>query len=244
MPYLIIIAIILILGALLKLPVVKGMIGEWIVRIAIGRNSSNPEKPKRIINNLLLEISPERTSQIDHVVINSAGVFVIETKNYSGRIYGSDPQQNWTQVLNYGRVKNHFYSPIKQNQTHVYAIHQLLPHGTPIIPLVVFVKGNVKYIQSENVYTVWGLVKKLKKAKEKKIAPEQIDVIYNTLIQQNKSKTIRNSQHVKNIEKMKNNIENGICPRCGNTLVLRHGKSGDFMGCSNYPSCRFTKKVE
>jgi len=33
------------------------------------------------------------------------------------------------------------------------------------------------------------------------------------------------------------------CPRCGGNLVVRSGRFGDFIGCSNYPKCKFTKKI-
>lgn len=190
----------------------------------------------------MLEITPGKTSQVDHVVINPNGVFVIETKNYSGRIYGNESQLNWTQVLNYGKVKNHFYSPIKQNQTHVYAIQEIIKQDVPIYTVVVFVKGNIQYIQSPNVYTVWGLLQKLKEPSVKTISREQMELIYDTLLKHNRRNTISNAEHINNIEMMKNNITNKICPRCGSQLVLRHGKYGNFMGCSRYPQCRFIKK--
>lgn len=34
------------------------------------------------------------------------------------------------------------------------------------------------------------------------------------------------------------------CDLCGGMLVLRRGIYGRFLGCSNYPNCRFTKKVK
>lgn len=34
-----------------------------------------------------------------------------------------------------------------------------------------------------------------------------------------------------------------ICPYCKTELVARKGKYGDFYGCSNYPKCKFTKKM-
>lgn len=53
-------------------------------------------------------------------------------------------------------------------------------------------------------------------------------------------------QHVKNIyTKINYNKElenNMICPRCGNELVERNGKYGKFIGCSNFPKCRYIKK--
>lgn len=35
-------------------------------------------------------------------------------------------------------------------------------------------------------------------------------------------------------------VKKDVCPKCGDKLVKRHGKYGDFIGCSNYPKCRYT----
>ncbi|MCK9198511.1 MAG: topoisomerase DNA-binding C4 zinc finger domain-containing protein [Bacteroidales bacterium] len=45
---------------------------------------------------------------------------------------------------------------------------------------------------------------------------------------------------------IKNNTEpqKEACPRCGGFLKKRNGKFGDFYGCSNYPRCDFTKKID
>jgi ssDNA-binding Zn-finger/Zn-ribbon topoisomerase 1 len=34
------------------------------------------------------------------------------------------------------------------------------------------------------------------------------------------------------------------CPKCGGKLVERKGKYGDFLGCYNYPKCRYTEKLD
>ena len=36
----------------------------------------------------------------------------------------------------------------------------------------------------------------------------------------------------------------GVCPLCGSPLVLRHGKYGDFYGCSSYPKCKFKSSIK
>ncbi|MDR1722016.1 MAG: DNA topoisomerase I [Methanobrevibacter sp.] len=36
----------------------------------------------------------------------------------------------------------------------------------------------------------------------------------------------------------------GECPECGSDLLKRHGRYGDFVGCSNFPNCRFTSSLE
>ena len=34
----------------------------------------------------------------------------------------------------------------------------------------------------------------------------------------------------------------GVCPLCGGKLIMRNGKYGRFIGCSNYPKCKYTEK--
>lgn len=34
-----------------------------------------------------------------------------------------------------------------------------------------------------------------------------------------------------------------VCPKCGAPLVMKFGKNGNFLGCSAYPECSFTKKI-
>ncbi len=63
-------------------------------------------------------------SQIDHLVVSQFGIFVIETKNYTGWIFGSPERKHWTQVV-YSE-KNKLYNPIKQNWGHIYALSDFL----------------------------------------------------------------------------------------------------------------------
>ena len=50
--------------------------------------------------------------------------------------------------------------------------------------------------------------------------------------------------HIRNVQTVQQNrdmaIANGKCPKCGGNLVERKGRYGSFLGCSNYPRCRFT----
>ena len=107
------------------------------------------ENERYVINNLTLE-HDGKSSQIDHIVINPRGIFVLETKNYSGQIYGNENQQEWTQVLSYGKVKNKLYNPLKQNATHIYNVKRIVGN-LPIRSLVVFVQDNTQNIDAPNV---------------------------------------------------------------------------------------------
>jgi len=67
----------------------------------------------------------DSTSEIDVLVAHKKGIYVIESKNYSGWIFGSDNQQQWTQMLN-KNTKERFYNPIRQNKTHIKALSEYL----------------------------------------------------------------------------------------------------------------------
>ena len=51
------------------------------------------------MNNVILEVEYGNTTQIDHILINEYGVFVIETKNYKGVVYGTEGKNYWKQYL-------------------------------------------------------------------------------------------------------------------------------------------------
>ena len=47
---------------------------------------------------------------------------------------------------------------------------------------------------------------------------------------------------IKQKQRDTNNNKDNKCPLCGGNLVERKGKYGYFIGCSNYPKCKYTKK--
>ena len=49
---------------------------------------------------------------------------------------------------------------------------------------------------------------------------------------------------LKNMEKKAPVSTGEICPECGNDLVIRKGKYGEFVACSNYPNCKYIKKEQ
>lgn len=76
-------------------------------------------------------------SEIDVCWVTQKGVFVIESKNYSGWIFGDDEQANWTVTFPNGSKKR-FYNPVKQNKTHVKWLRNELGEDVPLFPVVAF----------------------------------------------------------------------------------------------------------
>lgn len=102
--------------------VLQGEAGEAIVQKHYCQHFSNQKTV--MINNCTLRMKNGHTTQIDHVLISEYGVFVIETKNYSGLIFGDEYQKKWTVCI--GKQKHQFQNPIHQNFLHVKTIQQLL----------------------------------------------------------------------------------------------------------------------
>ena len=73
-------------------------------------------KEYHVIDNVLLQ-KKKGSTQLDHVIVCPFGIFIIETKNHKGMIFGDSYGQVWTQVLRNGHFK--MYSPVLQNQGHI-----------------------------------------------------------------------------------------------------------------------------
>src|SRR6267143_1221184 len=76
------------------------------------------------------------TTQIDHLLISPFGLFVIETKNIAGWIFGSKDQHKWSQSL-YGKTFS-FQNPLMQNYRHTKCLADYLDIDHSIIHPIVF----------------------------------------------------------------------------------------------------------
>lgn len=76
--------------------------------------------------------------QVDCMVVDESGIYVFESKDYVGWIYAHGNRVHWTQVSGYGKNKHQFYSPVRQNETHIAAVRTIVGETIPIYSVVVF----------------------------------------------------------------------------------------------------------
>ena len=239
------IVIILVIALYVYRPKIKGRIGEKIVssrlKISLPDNYS-------ILNDQIYRTNYGST-QIDHIVVSQYGIFVIETKNYKGWIFGNENSEKWTQNI-YGH-KFTLTNPIKQNRSHVRVIQKILSDigKFPIISIVAFSSSASLNITTYNTHVVYwsDLSTTIEQYRTIVINPDDVKKIISALQNANITSSGRNNDHVKRV---RNNlylydkaINSGICPRCGGRLVERNGRYGNFLGCSNYPNCKFTHRI-
>ncbi len=201
----------------------------------------------QVVNNIVLN-SGGKTSQIDHLVISDYGLFVIETKNYKGWILGGETSEYWTQVL--FKRKEKFYNPIRQNYGHILALKNNLQEFPNIkyISIIVFSsKASMKVNTSTEVVYTYNLLATIKKYSILNLSETDKEKILYKINSTNSSKTYEKTEHIKAIKTRVRNREALIkankCPNCGSELIFRRGKFGDFMGCSSFPYCKFTRNA-
>ena len=133
------IGIILIKAALNSRPF-KGWLGESKVRRVV--RAQLDEERYRQLHDVTLPTS-EGTTQIDHIIVSIYGIFVIETKNMGGWIFGNPSQPKWTQT--FGRSKKSFQNPLRQNYKHIKELDALLQIGEDKLFSVVVFAGDAEF---------------------------------------------------------------------------------------------------
>ena len=113
-----------------------GRFGEGLTAGQLKRLSRRLGEGK-VLRNVYVPKEGGGTSEIDVLFITSRGVFVIESKNYSGWIFGHEEDRYWTQCLQSGQ-KNRFYNPVLQNRGHLKWLRRTLGEDVPLYSLVVF----------------------------------------------------------------------------------------------------------
>lgn len=164
-----------------------------------------------IFHDLYLRKSNGKYAQIDLVVATKVGIIVFEIKEYSGWIFGTGNQTEWTQVLAYGNRKYRFYNPIFQNRTHISELINQLPQlkTIPIYSVIVFfgncefrdlklIPDNVFLIKSSQLYKI---LKKIMHTNQpaKYTDKKEIVNLLNSGVQNGEDSEIR-KEHIRHIQ--------------------------------------------
>ena len=233
---------IILIIAFFKSPLGKGIVGEFLVntssKIKLNKNKYH------LIKNVTLP-TEDGTTQIDHIIVSEYGIFVVETKNMKGWIFGNERQKYWTQKIYKNTSK--FQNPLHQNYKHIKTIQNALGIDQDKIFSVIVFAGDSEFKTKmpENVRQGIGYIDYIKSKIKKILSKDEVSKIISQIESGRLSKSFKTHrehvQHVKDIIDKKSKQ----CPRCGGELVLRTAKKGNntgsqFYGCSNYPKCRYT----
>ncbi len=245
----------LLIATLLKTAWFKGMVGEWFINLCIRLFLDKREY--RLLKDVTLP-TPQGSTQIDHVIVSRFGLFVIETKNMKGWIFGNPTQKSWTQQIY--RRKHSFQNPLHQNHLHMMTLKSLLGLSDNQLHSIIFFIGDCtfKTPMPQNVMNR-GLIRYVKGITTPVLAESEVAHVVDTIQQgrlaanwqthrqhvtQLKTRHADPSaNHVSTREPVRQSVANPpsqsvsppdnpppICPRCGSTMVLRTAGRGDNKG--------------
>lgn len=233
---------IFILIAVFKSPWFKGFIGEVMVNFAAKLFLDKDDY--HLIKNVTLP-TENGTTQIDHIIVSKYGIFVIETKNLKGWIFGSEKQRTWTQKIY--KHTNKFQNPLHQNYRHTKTLQSCLDlPEDKMFSLVVFVGDSTfKTDMPENVTYAGGYVRFIKSKKGVLFTDAEVNGIVAQIESGRLTPSFKTQrEHVRHVKSVVEEKKNNTCPKCGSELVVRVAKKGknkgnEFMACSGFPKCRY-----
>lgn len=177
-------------------PQIKGYLGERVIRRVLARL---PEAEYSVLHDVLIS-SENGTAQVDHIVVSKYGIFVIETKNYQGWIFGDEYAKQWTQTIY--RRKSRFMNPIHQNYGHIQALKKLLVMGDDdFISVVAFSRRcKLKFKHDiENVVYYNQLKDTIARYHNERLSPEQITEIVQKIAENNIVDKSLRRKHIQDI---------------------------------------------
>ncbi len=128
-------------------------------------------------------------AQIDHLVVSKKGIFVLETKNWRGRLVGDENDRKWLQYVHADQPPRALSSPVLQNQRHVAVLDKYLRSSgapeLPIIPILVFTGRNTTLaIKNQKSLLLWPretVDHILRHRPEREISESEVDAVLNRM---------------------------------------------------------------
>ena len=197
-----------------------------------------------VLKNLELPARGE-SLQIDHIVVAPTGIFVIETRNYSGWISGSEEEYSWT--LESFHKKFRFLNPYRQNLKHVAAVTDFLGCDPRQVQSIVVFAGRGKFRTAlpSSVLFLKELVTYIHSHRKSVMSEQEATKYADRLLDWDDSKTMQSQSHAVEVV----DLSQG-CPECGaefvsgaSERVAANSVEGASLTCAN-PQCRFRRSLE
>jgi len=142
-------------------------VGNYGEYLTYKRLRSYEKEGAKFLFNTYLPKDDGTTTEVDVMMLHKTGIYVFESKNYSGWILGTENQKTWTQSLPGKRGKahkEHFLNPIWQNKLHIKWLQDQLGEMYSIHSVIVFSDRcelkNIKMTSNEATVIKRNIIKK------------------------------------------------------------------------------------
>ena len=162
----------------------------------------------KTLRNIYLPKDNGETSEVDLIYITQKGIFVFESKNYSGWIFGDEKSKNWTAMLP-NKQKNQFYNPILQNKTHLKWMKSFVGEDIPLFSIIVFSERcelKKVTVESEDIRVIkrdltYATVRDIWDKNPDMVSDSRIEELYVKLKELTNVDKATKATHIENIEK-------------------------------------------
>lgn len=184
----------------------KGKIGESLIKDI--NDKSLDKEIYKCFNNLTLKLKDNSTTQIDHVIVSKYGVFVLETKNLKGWIFGDEKSRQWTQSFRNGK-KFRFQNPIHQNYRHIKALEEIINQNNILkveeykfISVINFIgEAEFKTKIPSNVFHKDTYIEYIKSFEEEILKNHEVKIISNLIERKSQEKSREtDKKHINNLK--------------------------------------------
>ncbi len=222
-------------------PLIKGWVGE--VKTQLSDRLFLDSNVYHSFGNFIIQ-DESGSTQIDHIIVSKYGIFVVETKDWSGWIFGDERAAYWTQSI-FGN-KTRFQNPLRQNYRHKMSLSKYLDTGHEKIKPIVMVWGDCEFKTQRPANVILGGIQGctnyIKGYSDVVFTDEEVINICNKLKSgKAEMNLLSNWRHAQSVKKRYES--HSVCPKCGGSLLDRDGGKGPFIGCENFPKCRYTKTL-
>lgn len=211
-----------------------GKLGEYLTYRTLRKLPGE----KRFLFNCYLPREDAATTETDLILLHSSGAYLLESKNYSGWIFGSETNRSWTQTLPQGggTQKNHFLNPIIQNEIHMKWFKQYLADvpELPCYSIIVFSKRctlkNISLMEN-SAHIVVRRPDLLRAAKataagKTRLTSKQINALYDRLYPLTQTTEEQKMEHIHSINQKRSHQQinsSSTCPQANTPLPPQEG---------------------
>ena len=239
----------LLIATLIKTPWFKGMVGEAFINLGI----------RLFLDKREYHLLKDVTLPTPHEIVSRFGLFVIETKNIKGWIFGNPAHKSWTQQIY--RRRHTFQNPLRQNYLHLMTLKSLLGLADHQLHSIIYFIGDCTFKTPMPDHVMnRGLIHYIKGKTTPVLTPAEVTRVIDTIQRGRLAANWQtHKQHVAQLKARHSEVPhpplsvaampvvnqvvnaaptitesltkpNPLCPKCGNLMVLRTAKRGDNRG--------------
>ena len=177
-----------------------GNAGESVV--AVNLYAIATDYDGHLFNGYVFEDEDGFSTEIDHLLVTKAGIFVVETKSNKGTIEGNITDKSWVCIKKEYQDDKIFLNPVTQNEGHINHLSRMFKKGTTpkFRSIIIFLSADISNIDDKRVFNLREAVEYIRQVvKDGRYSEEFVESTYQQLLSIKEKYGITKERHIQNI---------------------------------------------